>query len=197
MNKSEVLAALDMGSGRVTCVIGSVDPKTQEIAILAGSSVACRGIKGGVVLNIAETAKAVTRAVEEAEAAAQQTVYGLYLGVRGNHLQSFNNRGAYNIARTDKQITSEDVNAVIENAKAIPLSADREYLHVIPQSFSLDRQRGVPNPVGMEASLLEIEVHIITASISHMNNLVKSVSEAGFEVIEPVYGLLAAGELLM
>src|SRR5208282_3498331 len=145
----------------------------------------------------AETAKAVSRAVEEAEAAAQQTIYGLYLGVRGSHLQSFNNRGAYNIARTDKQITSEDVNAVIENAKAIPLSGDREFLHVIPQSFSLDRQRGVPNPVGMEASLLEIEVHIVTASSSHLNNLVKAVSEAGFEVIEPVYGLLAAGELLM
>lgn len=197
MSKPEIVAGLDMGSGRVTCVIGQIDSKTQDVTVLAGSSVACRGIKGGVVLNIAETSKAVAQAVEEAESEAKQTIYGLYLGVRGAHLQSFNNRGAYNIARTDKQITPEDVSAVIENAKAIPLSPDRDFLHVVPQSFALDRQRGVPNPVGMEASLLEVEVHIVTASNSHLNNLCKAVSDAGFEVLEPVYGLMAVGELLM
>ena len=70
--------------------------------------------------------------------------------MRGTHLQSFNNKGAFNIARTDREITAEDVHSVVANAKAIPLSSDREILHVVPQSFSLDRQRGVPNPVGME-----------------------------------------------
>ncbi|MBI3549481.1 MAG: cell division protein FtsA [Elusimicrobia bacterium] len=197
MPKPEIIAGLDMGSGRVTCVIGQADPDSGTVTALAGSTVACRGIKGGVVLNIAETARAIQHAVEQAEELAKQDVTGLYLGVRGKHLQSFNNRGAYNIARTDKQITPEDVAAVIDNAKAIPISGDREFLHVIPQSFSLDRQRGVLHPVGMEASLLEVEVHIVTASSSHLNNLIKSVAEAGFEVIEPVYGLLAGGELLL
>ncbi|MBI4385912.1 MAG: cell division protein FtsA, partial [Elusimicrobia bacterium] len=196
-NKPEVVAGLDMGSGRVTCVVGMRDPDTQRVQALAGASVLCRGIKGGVVLNIAETARAVAQAVEQAEEASRQTVYGLYLGVRGKHLQSFNNRGAYNIARTDKEITPEDVTAVIENAKAIPLSGDREFLHVIPQNFSLDRQRGVPQPVGMEAALLEVEVHVVTASSAHLNNLMKSVAQAGFEVIEPVYGLLAVGDLVL
>src|SRR5271169_4816494 len=128
MGKSDFVAGLDMGSGRVTCVIGRVDPKTLEISALAGSSVACRGIKGGVVLNISETAKAVAQAVEEAETAAKETIYGLYLGVRGSHLQSFNNRGAYNIARTDREITADDVSAVVASARAIPLSSDREIL---------------------------------------------------------------------
>src|SRR6185436_15879870 len=91
----------------------------------------------------------------------------------------------------------EDVNSVVANAKAIPLSSDREILHVLPQSFSLDRQRGVPHPVGMEGSLLEVEVHIVTASSAHLNNIIKTVGQAGFQVIEPVYGLLAAGEMLV
>ena len=86
---------------------------------------------------------------------------------------------------------------MVGNAKAIPLSTDREILHVLPQSFSLDRQRGVPHPVGMEGSLLEVEVHIVTASSAHLNNIIKTVGQAGFEVIEPVYGLLAAGEMLV
>jgi len=195
--KPEVVAGLDMGSGRVTCLIGSPDPENQRMRVLGGASVACRSIKGGVVINIQETARAVTQAVEEAEAAAGVTVTGLFLGVRGGHLQSFNNRGAFNIARTDKEITAEDVQAVVGNAKAVPLSTDREILHVVPQGFSLDRQKGVPDPVGMEGALLEVEVHIVTASMAPLNNLVKTVGLAGFQVIEPVYGLLAAGDMLV
>ncbi|MBI4347032.1 MAG: cell division protein FtsA [Elusimicrobia bacterium] len=197
MAKTDVIAGLDMGSGRVTCVIGAPDPETGELRALAGASVPCRGLNGGVVTNIPEAARAIGEAMEKAEQASKQMVRGVYLGVRGSHLQSFNNRGAYNIARTDKQITPEDVASVIENAKAIHLSSDREILHVLPQGFALDRQRGVPNPVGMEGTLLEVEVHINTASISHLNNLTKAVAQAGFEVIEPVYGLLACGEVVV
>lgn len=197
MAKSDVVAALDLGSGRVTVLIGAPEPGGEKLRVLGGASVPCRGIKGGVVVNIMEAAHAITKAVEDAEAASKQVVRGLYLGVRGGHLQSFNNRGAFNIARTDKEITAEDVESVIANARAIPLSSDREILHVVPQGFALDRQRGVPNPVGMEASLLEVEVHIVTASSAHLNNISKAVTQAGFDVIEPVYGLLATGDLLV
>lgn len=196
MAKQEVVAGLDMGSGRVTCLIGSPE-ENGRIRVLGGATASCRGIKGGVVVNIQETTRAVAQVVEEAEAGAKATVSGLYLGIRGGHLQSFNNRGAFNIARTDKEITAEDVQSVVASAKAIPISSDREILHVMPQGFSLDRQRGVPNPVGMEGSLLEVEVHIVTASSAHLNNVMKTVAQAGFEVIEPVYGLLAAGEQLV
>lgn len=195
--KQDLTVGLDMGSGRVTCLIGSPDPATGALKLLGGSSVVCRGLKGGVVINIVEAASAVARAVEDAESAAKAVVSQVWLGVRGSHLQSFNNRGAYNIARTDREITADDVSAVVASARAIPLSSDREILHVVPQGFSLDRQRGVPHPVGMEASLLEVDVHLVTSSSAHLNNIMKSVAQAGFEVVEPVYGLLAAGELLV
>ena len=74
-----------------------------------------------MVLNIHETTRAVRAAVEKAEEQAHQMVHGVYLGIRGSHLKSFNNKGAYNIARTDKEITEEDVRAVIEIAKAIQI----------------------------------------------------------------------------
>jgi len=193
----ELVAGLDIGSGRVTCLIGAPDPATGVVKVLGGASVVCRGLKGGVVIDIHEAALAVTRAVEEAESAVKATVSSVWLGVRGAHLQSFNNRGAYNIARTDREITADDVAAVVSSARAIPLSSDREILHVVPQGFSLDRQRGVPHPVGMEASLLEVDVHLVTASSAHLNNIMKTVAKAGFEVVEPVYGVLAAGEMLV
>jgi cell division protein FtsA len=197
MAKSDIIAGLDMGSSRITCVLAEHDTESDKIRILAGASMPCKGLKGGVVVNIAEAQRVIANVMETAEEKAKEIVGEVYLGVRGGHILTFNNRGAYNIARSDKEITAEDVANVIETAKAIPVQSDREILHVIPQGFSLDRQRGVPNPVGMEGALLEVSVHIVTAQSSHINNLMKSVSQAGFRVVDTVYNLLAIGELVV
>src|SRR5258708_7292615 len=93
--------------------------------------------------------------------------------------------------------SADDVDKAIESAQAVHLSTDREIIHTIPQGFTLDRQQGVPNPVGMEGSLLEVDVHIVTASRSHLNNIFKAINMAGFSVTEPIYGLLAAGEVVV
>jgi cell division protein FtsA len=196
VKKPEVIAGLDVGSGKVRCLIGAAD-ESGRVKVLGGATVPCQGVKGGVVVNIEETAQAVATCVERAEAEAKATISGVFLGVRGAHLQSLNNRGAFNIARTDKEVTAEDVQSVISNAKAVGLSSDREILHVVPQGYSLDRQRGVPSPVGMEGSLLEVDVHLVTASTAQLNNVMKSVGKAGFAVLEPVYSLLAVGDQLV
>jgi cell division protein FtsA len=187
---------LDVGSAQVVCVVARQDPEQDAPEILGASRRTCKGVKGGVVINIDETARAVTQAVEEAEEQAKMPGVSrqVLIGVRGAHIQTFNHHGAMNIARTDKEITAEDRDQVVENTKAVPISPDREIVHVIPQDFILDRQSGVPNPVGMEASLLEVDVHIVTAGQSHLNNVWKAIANAGFQVEEPIYGLLAVGE---
>ncbi len=198
MSKTDIVAGLDIGSAQVACVIGRRDAQTGQIEILSGSRSACPGgLKGGVVININETARAVTRICEEAEDTAKEMVKDVTIAVRGSHLQTFNNHGALNIARTDKEITADDVEKAIESAQAIHLSSDREIIHTIPQGFTLDRQQGVPNPVGMEGSLLEVDVQIVTASRSHLSNIFKAINMAGFSVTEPIYGLLAAGEVVV
>jgi cell division protein FtsA len=199
MPKPDIVVGLDVGSAQVVAVLAQRDPETDALQVLGGARRACRGLKGGVVINIDETAQAVARAVEEAEGLADLVgaTKSLLIGIRGAHLQTFNHHGAMNIARTDKEITPEDRDQVVENTKAVPISPDREIVHVIPQDFILDRQSGVPNPVGMEASLLEVDVHIVTASQSHLNNVWKAIAKAGFQVEEPIYGLLAVGDAVV
>ncbi len=197
MSKPEIIAGVDIGSGQVVCVIGRRPPEQDQVEIIAATRQNCRGLKGGVVINIDETALAIGRAVEAAEEMSKETIHDLIVGIRGSHIQTFNHHGAINIARTDKEITTDDVAQVIESTKAVPISSDREIIHVIPQDFVLDRQQGVPNPVGMEGSLLEVEVHIVTAGSSHLNNIWRSINNAGFGIREPVYGLLALGEVVV
>ncbi len=197
MPKPEIIAAIDVGSGQVVCTIGRRNPNQDQVEVIAATRQTCRGLKGGVVINIDETALAISRVVEAAEEMAKETVRDLIIGIRGSHLQTFNHHGAINIARTDKEITSEDVTQVIESTKAVPISTDREIIHVIPQDFVLDRQQGVPNPVGMEGSLLEVQVHIVTAGSSHFNNVWRAINNAGFGIREPIYGLLALGDVVV
>ncbi|HVO33547.1 MAG TPA: cell division protein FtsA, partial [Elusimicrobiota bacterium] len=114
MSKQDIVAGLDIGSAQVSVVIGRRDAQTGQIEVLSGSRSACPGgLKGGVVINIDETARAVTRICEEAEDAAKEMVKDVSIAVRGNHLQTFNNHGALNIARTDKEITADDVDKAI------------------------------------------------------------------------------------
>lgn len=197
MSRPEILAAIDLGSNQVACAIGRRESNHDQVQIIAATRQPCRGLKGGVVINIDETALAITQVVEAAEEMAKETVRDLIIGIRGPHIQTFNHHGAINIARTDKEITPDDVSSVIESTKAVPISTDREIIHVIPQDFVLDRQQGVPNPVGMEGSLLEVEVHIVTAGSSHLNNVWRSINNAGFAIREPIYGLLAVGEVVV
>ncbi|HAH06591.1 MAG TPA: cell division protein FtsA [Elusimicrobia bacterium] len=199
MAKNDLIAGLDIGSGRVTCVLAEPNPDGQGVRVLSGAIEPCRGVQGGVVLNISEASRVVRRVVEKAEEEAhgKGMVQGVYLGVRGKHIEGLNNDGAYNIARTDKEITPEDVQAVIGNARAISISSDREILHTLPQSFSLDKQKGMPDPVGMEGSTLGVEAHIVTALSSHLNNLSKAVALAGFEVYHTFYNPIALGELIV
>lgn len=199
MGKQELITGIDIGSGQVAAVVARENPESERPEAVGAARQPCAGLKGGVVINIDETARAVTRAVEAAEemAGAVGASRRVLIGVRGAHLQTFNHHGAMNIARTDKEITVTDRDQVVENCKAVPISPDREIVHVIPQDFILDRQSGVPNPIGMEASLLEVDVHIVTASQSHLNNVWKAIARAGFEVEEPIYGLLAVGDAVV
>ncbi len=198
MARSEILAGLDIGSGKVTCVIAARDEEAGKIRVLGGASADCKGLKTGMVINIEEVARAIGFAVEAAETRSGQVVSEVLLGIRGPHLYSLEGHGRLNISRTDHEITTEDVADVIDNGKAFSLDQGMEILHVVPQKFSLDRLQGVPNPISMQGALLEVRTHMVIGSTPVISNLVKSVNAAGFKVAgAPVYTLLALGELVV
>ncbi|OIO76113.1 MAG: cell division protein FtsA [Elusimicrobia bacterium CG1_02_37_114] len=195
--KEEIVCGLDIGSSQIVCVLGKYDTNRNTIEIIASGRNSCKGVKGGVVVSIHETAYSIKSAIEEAEEQTDEVVNKVYLGIRGEHIETLNNRGVVSISRTDKEITADDVEQAIDNAKAIQISPDRDIIDTIPQEFSLDRQKGVPNPIGMDGHYLEVYVHIVTAGMNHLTNIYKSVSQAGFSVVEPIYGIMALGDIVV
>ncbi len=194
MAKTNLIVGLDVGSAKLTAVAAAQDENTNTLQVIAGRSVPCRGIRGGLVTDIHETSAAVTALLGGLERECNQAVSRLFVGVRGAHIESFFSHGTYNISNPDKEITLQDMDLAVENAKAIPIKNDNTIISVFPQSFSVDKQRGIHNPEGMSGSLLEVDVQIITGASSHLSNLAKAIQRPGFQIERTFYGLVPLGE---
>ncbi|MES2801535.1 MAG: cell division protein FtsA [Bdellovibrionota bacterium] len=178
-----VLASLDIGSSAVKLVMSHVtlnEKNEPKIEVTGVGLVPNSGIKQGVVVNIEATTECIRRAKEEAELMSGTKVSDVWVSVSGSHIQSFDSKGM--VAVKNKEVNQQDIDRVIEAAKAIMIPADRTVMHVLPREFKIDQQDGITDPIGMMGVRLEANVHIVTASQSAISNLTKCIEKAGLRV---------------
>ncbi|AZZ37656.1 cell division protein FtsA [Bdellovibrio sp. qaytius] len=178
-----VLASLDIGSSAVKLVMSHVtlnEKNETTIEVTGVGLVPNSGIKQGVVVNIEATTECIRRAKEEAELMSGSKVSEVWVSVSGSHIQSFDSKGM--VAVKNKEVNQQDIDRVIEAAKAIMIPADRTVMHVLPREFKIDQQDGITDPIGMMGVRLEANVHIVTASQSAISNLTKCIEKAGLRV---------------
>jgi cell division protein FtsA len=153
------------------------------------------GLEKGVVVDIGRTISSIRKAVEEAENMADVKIDSVYVGIAGKHITSINNSGTVSINRPDRIIAEDDVRRVVETAQAIQIPPESEMIHVIPRQYIVDGQDGITDPVGMTGTRLEVDVHIVTGSITAVHNLVRCVESLGIGikqiVLEPIASSLA------
>ncbi|MGZ3770610.1 MAG: cell division protein FtsA [Bdellovibrio sp.] len=187
--KAPVLAGLDIGSTKVSFVIGTVNPDG-KIEVAGIGTAPNTGIRQGVVVNIEATTESIKKAKEEAELMSGYSATEVWVGVAGTHISSFDSKGM--VAIKNREVTASEIDRVIEAAKAVAVPADRTVLHVLPREFKVDGQDGITDPIGMSGIRLEANVHIVTGSQSAINNTVKCVEKAGLKVAGLVLGQLAS-----
>ncbi|MBN2051580.1 MAG: cell division protein FtsA [Spirochaetales bacterium] len=191
MPSDSILVGLDIGTTKVCAVVGEVNERG-SVEILGVGATPSRGIRRGVVINIEATMKAVLEAVEAAEMMSGRDIHNVITGIAGAQIEGINSRGVVAVTGRGREITREDIDRVIEAARAIVIPMDREVLHVIPQEYIVDDQGGIKNPLDMIGIRLEAEVHIITGSVTAAQNLLKCVNRAGFRVEDIVLQSLAS-----
>ncbi|MCL2441015.1 MAG: cell division protein FtsA [Treponema sp.] len=194
---SETIVSLDIGSTCVRAVICERD-EDGSLKIIGVGQKPSTGLRKGVVVNIEATLRAVSAAIEDAEMMSGLEVTDCWTGIGGNHINGINSRGVVGVTGKkrdvrEREIGQEDINRVIEAAKAVVIPTDRQILEVIPQNFKVDDQKGIRNPMDMIGVRLESEVHIITCAVTGAQNLIKCVNRAGFRVNELILQTLAAG----
>ncbi|MBX6421526.1 MAG: cell division protein FtsA [Fulvimonas sp.] len=190
----EYLVSLDVGTSKVAALIGEVVPGGQVRVIGLGSAPS-RGLKKGVVVNIEATVDSIRRAVEAAELMANCRVRAAHVSITGTHIKSLNSVGVVPIK--SREISTRDVEAVIEAASALAIPADEQTLHVVPQEFVVDGQEGIHDPVGMNAVRLEAKVHVVLGKLSAAQNLYKCVERCGLTVEKLVLQHLASSDAVL
>jgi len=194
-----LVVGLDIGTTKVCAVIG--ERNENGVLEITGVGVCpSTGLRKGVVVNIESTLRSVSAAVESAEMMSGREVHSCWTGIGGAHIDGLNSRGVVAVTgkgKETREIAQADVDRVIEAARAVVIPMDRQVLHVIPQSYIVDDQKGIRNPLDMIGVRLEAEVHIITGSVTSAQNLVKCVNRAGFKVEDLLLQSLAAARSVL
>jgi len=188
------IVGLDIGTSKVSALVGEVTPEGQ-IEIVGVGSHPSRGLKRGVVVNIDATVQSIQRAVEEAELMAGCQIRSVYTGIAGNHIRSLNSHGIVPIQ--NQEVAPADVDRVIDAARAVAIPADQKILHILPQEFIIDNQDGIREPIGMSGVRLEAKVHMVTGAVSAAQNIVKCVQRCGLEVSDIILEQLASSQAIL
>lgn len=196
---NDVVCAVDIGTANIRVIIAQKldDESFQVVGVGQAGSV---GLKKGVVVNIEDTVRAISKAIEDAEMMSGFETSFCYVGIGGAHIEGMNSKGVYPISDKgggNTEVDYEDIKAVINSAKAIVIPLDRKVIKVIPQSYTVDKQKGIKDPHNMIGVRLEAEAHIITASVTAIQNTIKCVTRANLEVEKAMYNGLSAVKAVM
>lgn len=190
-DSSSIIVGLEIGTSKVCAVVGELNDEG-ALNIVGLGQARSRGVRKGEIVDARAVEEDVRHAIVEAEQMADVEIRSVYLGVTGGHIRGFNNRGVHPVVSADREISEEDVQDVVKNAKAINLPADNSVLHAIRQHFLVDGHVGVTDPVGMLGARLEVDVHVVHGHLNRLQNAIRVVKGMQLEVDEVVFNGLAS-----
>lgn len=194
MSKKDFVVGLDIGTTKICCIVGELS-EAGGIDIVGIGTAPSTGLRKGAVINIDTTVESITKAIEEAELMAGVEISTVYTGIAGGHIKSFNSTGI--VAIKDREVTEQDVQRVIDAAKAVAIPLDREVIHIIPQEYMINGEDGIRDPIGMSGVRLEAKVHIVTGAVSSAQNIIKCANKAGLNVSEICLEPIASSEAVL
>src|ERR1017187_2945660 len=193
-SQGEIVVGLDIGTTKVCAVVAEVDG-ADGITILGAGVVPCRGLRKGIVANIDWTVRSIKDAIESAQTMAGFEIRTIYAGISGSHVRSSSSDGVAAIA--GGEVTRRDVERVLEGARAIPVDADRQLLHVLPREYIVDAQDDISDPIGMSGVRLGVKVNLVTAATSCVQNVIRCAERCGLSVADVVLQPLASAEAVL
>src|SRR5579864_736884 len=196
-DSSSIIVGLEIGTSKICAVVGEMNPDSSGLNIVGLGQAKSRGVRKGEICDAPAVEEDIRNAIVEAEQMADVEIRSVYLGVTGGHIRGFNNRGVHPVVSSDREISEDDVQDVIKNAKAINLPQADHVLHAVRQHFHVDGHSGIVNPVGMLGARVEVEVHVVYGNFNRLQNPIRVVKGLQLEVEAIVFNGLAASLALL
>jgi len=165
MESGEIIVGLDIGSTKIAAIVGRQNAYG-KLEILGYGKAKSLGVKRGVVSNIEYTVDSIRKAVADAEAQAGVNIRVVNVGIAGQHIKSIQHRGSLIRDSLDNEIHQDDINRLVEDMYKLVMQPGEEIIHVIPQSYIVDKESGIKHQIGMAEVCLEADLHLITGPVS-------------------------------
>lgn len=197
MTEKEIIAGLDIGSTAIRLAVGQSVGEEGKIHIIGAAEVPAEGISKGIISSIEDAVSSISACLEKAERMVGVPIERAWVGISGGHIISQESQGVVAVARSDGEISEDDVERSIEAARTVATPLNYEILHVIPKGFTVDGQVGIKDPLGMTGVRLEVETQIIQGLSSQIKNLTKAVYRPGINIEDLVLSILATSEAVL
>jgi len=177
---SRTVLAVDIGSTKICAIIAEI-ANDNSISITGAGTSKAQGLKKGSITNIELASRSIKSAINDAKRVSGSEVKTAIVSISGAYTKSLNSSGIVNIQ--NKEVSFKEIERVMQTSLYnANIPNEYEVLHALPFNFKVDDQDYIEDPLGMNASRLEVDTHIITTQKSNLNNLKKAVRGAGVEV---------------
>ncbi len=198
--RSGIVTVLDVGSSKVCCVIAKLKPvtdaqllksRTHKVQVIGIGHQRSQGVKSGVVVDLDRAELAIRQCVDAAERMAGLTVDSLIVNLSAGRLRSQKFSASINLG--GHEVLDRDIDKVVGAGAKQALKAERQVLHALPVSFSLDEERGIQDPRGMVGDTLAVDMHVLTGDLAPQRNLEAAVNRSHLSVEQMVATPYASG----
>jgi cell division protein FtsA len=195
MAKEMIITGIDIGNQKIRTIVAVLEPEKKEPHIIGVGISPSLGLRKGMVVDAEELTNNISASLEDAERMSGVPINHVFVGISGAHVEFTASRGV--IAVGGKEITEAEVERAQEAAEAVSLPQNRYRLRTLPRGYAVDDQVGIKNPVGLSGIRLEIDAHIISGQKQIVENIERTVQQAGVDVDDLVPGFLAASEAVL
>ncbi len=189
---SSLVTGLDIGTGSIKIAVVQKKAGQEGLEVIYAGRQASRGVRRGIVVDPEITSKCIGEAVKAAELAVGRDLEEVYISVNGSHIFCTQSRGLVSVSRADGNISAEDVDRVLQAARTISLSSNKEIVEVYPREFAVDGETGVKDAVGMKGVRLEAEILIVAGFTPYLKNADQAVLRSGLEVLNRAPAIIAS-----
>lgn len=193
-----LFVGIDIGSTAVRIAVGQKLPQgdKEQVHVIGAAEVPSEGISRGVINSIEDAVSSVSACIEKVERMTGAQLTSAWVAVSGANVGLLESKGVIAVSKADGEIREDDVERAVEAAQTVATPVNVEIIHVIPKTFTVDQQKGIKDPVGMNGIRLEVDTQIVHGPSSHLKNLQKCVYRTGVNMERMVVGILAASEVV-
>lgn len=188
---------LDVGTNTVRCIVGVLDQDSGTPSVIGYGSSPNHGMRKGTVVYVDDVSEAIAQAITEAERISGFQIHRATVNINGSNVNGFNSKGVIAISTANREITHEDRLRAEEAATILKLPPNREIVQVFAKNYRLDGQDNIKDPVGMQGVRLEVDAHIVTASLPHLRNLDSALDKVEIIPNRHTVSSLAAAEAVL